>query len=94
MYNNGDYDNFSFLAWQLFVKTGSVNYYILQVSFQWQSMLIVLPKHGKHSGIETEILFFPFLAFFFFPPKKVRQVNKTDVFYEKLLHNLKQKASV
>lgn len=26
MYNN---DDFSFLAWQLFVKTGAVNYYIL-----------------------------------------------------------------
>ena len=29
MYNNGDYDDFSFLAWQLFVKTGAVNYYVL-----------------------------------------------------------------
>lgn len=44
---------------------------------------------------ETEVLFFPLLSVVvFFPPKKVRQVNKTDVFYEKLLHNLKQKASM
>lgn len=46
---------------------------------------------------ETEVLFFPLLSvclFVFFPPKKVRQVNKTDVFYENLLHNLKQKASL
>ena len=47
---------------------------------------------------ETEVLFFPLLSVLFcfvlFSPKKVRQVNKTDVFYEKLLHNVKQKASL
>ncbi len=29
MYNNDNNDDFSFLAWQLFVRTGAVNYYIL-----------------------------------------------------------------